>query len=93
METFKQPSIEAGWQSYLKRVVPKDAGHVQVNETRQAFWAGATVLFYAIMQTLDPGDEPTEDDLQRMVNIAAEIDAFAKTFDAEILHRQGATKQ
>lgn len=33
-------SLQSRWESYLKEVVPKDAGEAQVQGTRQAFYAG-----------------------------------------------------
>lgn len=54
-----------------------------------AFWAGATTLFYALIDCLDPGEEPTEADLAKMDAIDAEIRKFAETFDAEVLKRHG----
>lgn len=40
--------IEAAWQSYKDARVPKTACVTQVNETRKAFYAGASVLFYRV---------------------------------------------
>jgi hypothetical protein len=85
----KQPSIAAGWRSYREMVMHPQVPDIQVAECNLAFWAGASTLFYAIMDALDPGEEPTAADLQRMENIAAEIDKFASTFDAEVLKRHG----
>lgn len=76
--------IEAGWDSY-RRLLPADAGEVQVNETRQAFYAGAAILFRTIMVTLDPETEPTEADLARMAELQAELDAFGQELDVRYL--------
>jgi len=56
--------LRDGWESYEKEVVPPNAGTVQKNETRAAFYAGAACVFYGIINTLeDTGDdEPTEAD-------------------------------
>ncbi len=78
--------IEAGWKSYLRIVVPDNASDVQVNETRQAFYAGAATLWQSIMVTLDPEAEPTEQDLQRMDDIQAEVDAIGQQLDKDILN-------
>jgi hypothetical protein len=83
-----QPSIEVGWQSYLKMVLSVDAPEIQISECRLAFFAGAATLFYAIMKSLDPGSEPTEDDLVKLDNISNELDKFAKTFDEEVAKRK-----
>jgi hypothetical protein len=47
---------------------------------RMAFFAGAQHLFGTIMTVLEPGDEPTPKDLQRMDLIHLELDAFIKDF-------------
>ena len=77
--------IQAGWESYLELIVPKDASETQIAETRQAFFAGACVLFEGILKTLDPGPIETEADIQRMQNIGAEIIAFGQELDKKIL--------
>ena len=52
--------IEGGWESYRKNCIPADAPDIQLRESRQAFYAGAAILFHSIMIVLDPGTEPTE---------------------------------
>jgi hypothetical protein len=37
-------TIAAMWEGYRSHCVPKDAGPEQVSQTRQAFYAGATVI-------------------------------------------------
>lgn len=73
--------VEGGWDSYRKMCIPTDAPDVQVRECRQAFYAGAAVLFQTIMVVLDPGTEPTERDMQRMSDVSDEIDAFGQELD------------
>jgi hypothetical protein len=70
--------IELGWLSYLAVVIPADAGDVQVNESRLAFFAGAQHLWSSIMNVIDPGTEPTEQDMQRMDRINRELDEFVE---------------
>jgi hypothetical protein len=48
----------------------------QIDQLRDAFFAGAQHLFGSIMGMLDPGSEPTERDLRRMDLISHELDAF-----------------
>lgn len=79
-------AIEQGWKSYRELVVPDDASDVQIRETRQAFYAGAAILFQALMVALDPGTEPTADDMQRMADLQAELDAFGQELDCKILN-------
>jgi hypothetical protein len=80
----KYPSIEAAWRGYEKLISPRDN-----EEARLAFWAGASVLFYAMLKMLDPGDEPTDADLAKMDALNTEIEKFTSTFDAEIFKRHG----
>ena len=46
-------TIQAQWLSYLRDVVPRDAGPVQVEECRRAFYAGAAGLL-SITSTVIP---------------------------------------
>jgi len=81
--------VEAGWVSYLRLVVPRNASAVQVEETRRSFFAGAQHLFGSIMTMLDVGAEPTEADLGRMDQIHAELQAFAKSFRVGVGSQEG----
>lgn len=80
--------IERGWQRYRDLVIPADAPDVQIQECRQAYYAGAAVLMESIMATLDPGSEPTDADLERMNSIQAELDEFGQQIDRRYLGQQ-----
>lgn len=67
--------IERQWSEYL-RVLPRQASSVQVMESKRAFFAGANALLSEIVTMLDPGLEPTEGDLKKMDEIAAELNDF-----------------
>jgi hypothetical protein len=71
-------------------VVPADAPEIQIKETRQAFYAGASILFTVLTMpgVLDPGDEPTDADMQKMADLQAEIDAFGAGLDKRYLNPQ-----
>jgi hypothetical protein len=73
--------IEAGWQALKAVWLHPDSPPEQVDQARQAFFAGAQHLFGSIMGILDPGEEPTEADYKRMDLISAELDAFIKDFE------------
>lgn len=62
-------------------VVPKDAPVIQIKETRQAFFAGASLLFETLMIALDPEEEPTDADMQRMADLQNEINEFGQEID------------
>ncbi|HEY5566018.1 MAG TPA: hypothetical protein VIM81_02070 [Gammaproteobacteria bacterium] len=77
--------IERSWQRYLRMVVPADAPDVQVNETRQAFFAGAAILFTALQFGVSEGDEVQPADERLMADIQAEIDTFGEQIDRKVL--------
>ena len=87
--TDKGKLIEAGWIGLRGAAIPADAPQLQLDEMRSAFFAGAQHLFSSIMTILDPGEEPTYRDLQRMSLISAELDEFIKRFSASNLPTQG----
>ena len=72
--------IEVGWIGMRIACDLIDAPSDQLREMRMAFFAGAQHLFGTIMTVLEPGDEPTEKDLQRMDLIHRELDTFIKDF-------------
>ena len=72
--------IEAGWISLRIAAVSPDAGQVQLDEMRLAFFAGAQHLFGSIMRALDPDEEPTDADFRRMDQIYAELQTFLVEF-------------
>jgi len=69
--------VAIGFNAYRLAVMQRDAPPIQVSECRMAFFAGAQHLFASIMQILDPGNEPTEQDLRRMSQILEELQSFA----------------
>lgn len=76
--------IEKGWDSYVK-LLPPACSPVQIKETRQAFYGGAAILFEALMRMLDPGQEPTDADMQRMSDIQKELHDFGQALDRRYL--------
>lgn len=72
--------IEAGWVGLRLAAVPLDASAVQLEEMRNAFFAGAQHLFSSIMTILEPDAEPTDKDLERMTLIDKELRAFINDF-------------
>src|SRR4051812_32352609 len=57
--------IEAGWVG-LASVAYPNITEQQYEMLRQAFFGGAQHLFASIMNVLDPDENPTEADMQRM---------------------------
>lgn len=74
--------IAKAWASYRERVLPKNAGPVQVEETRRGFYAGAAAVFGSVVEQLSPGEEITEADLALLDSIKAELDEYLASFKA-----------
>lgn len=68
--------IAESWLSFKAAVIPDDASPVQVTECRRAFYAGAISLFYALNNDISTSPEMTEADMQIMVDLDAEIEAW-----------------
>jgi hypothetical protein len=71
--------IELGWLSLCKMWLPNGGTEAQLELLRNAFFAGAQHLFASILTILDPDEEPTEADMQRMSQISDELEAFRRT--------------
>lgn len=81
--------IEAGWVGLRIACELIDAPADQLREMRMAFFAGAQHLFGSIINVLEPGEEPTDKDLQRMDLIHTELDAFIKDFELRHVPTKG----
>jgi len=81
--------IEAGWISLKVMTIPDNAPPIQLQEMRNAFFAGAHHLFNSIMSMLDKDTEPTETDLLRLDKIHAELDQFIKEFKLKHFEASG----
>lgn len=68
--------IEAGWVGLKLVSIPEGAPQIQLDEMRNAFFAGAQHLWASIMGILEPNAEPTANDLRRMDLIDKELGAF-----------------
>jgi hypothetical protein len=75
--------IEAGFEGLRLLSIPANAPAMQVREMRLAFFAGAQHVFASILGILEPGSEPTENDLTRMVLINAELNQFIEQMKAQ----------
>lgn len=81
--------IEDAWKKFEVMVVPNDAGPVQHSEMRKAFYAGASVLFRILTDRISSDEEPTEQDMRLMDDIAKEVDEFGQELDAAVLKGRG----
>ena len=78
----KAKLLDEGWKEYRENVISPDAHVTQLIECKRAFYAGARTLLTDILSMLDPGEEPTEDDLLMMDDIEAELEQFS----IDVLH-------
>lgn len=81
--------IEAGWVGLRLACDLHDAPALQLQEMRQAFFAGAQHLFSSIMTILEPGAEPTDKDLKRIDLIDRELRAFIADFEMRHIPTKG----
>jgi hypothetical protein len=75
--------IEAGWVGLRMMAGLKDAPQIQIDEMRNAFFAGAQHLFASIMGMMDPGTDETPGDLKRMDQIDRELKKFIEDYAAK----------
>lgn len=87
--TDKGKLIEAGWIGLRIACDLEDAPKVQLQEMRNAFFAGAQHLFSSIMTILEPDAEPTEKDMERMDLIDKELRAFINDFTIRNVPTEG----
>lgn len=87
--TDKGMLIESGWIGLRLACDLEDAPKIQLEEMRNAFFAGAQHLFTSIMTILDPGAEPTAKDLERMDQIDRELKAFINDFTVRNIPTKG----
>lgn len=73
--------IEQMWAHYFDLVVPKDAPQVQIDEAKQAFYAGVCSFYTFMIETMNSDGEPTYKDFLKMSCIAKELSAWGKSFD------------
>lgn len=74
---MKRGKVETAWLTYRHLVMPADAVPVQIQECRRAFYAGAQMLLTELLAMVSPGDECTEEDLQKMDQVQTELEQFS----------------
>ena len=70
--------IEAGWSAFRIIIIHPEATAKQLENARMAFFAGAQHLYGSLISVLDPGAEPTANDLIMMEKIHNELEAWKK---------------
>lgn len=71
--------LRKAWESYRNEVLPQNAPFFQVLECRRAFYAGAQALMSGVLNSLDPGSNPTEQDIEIMTGIQSELSQFCES--------------
>jgi hypothetical protein len=71
-------TVASQWESFAALVLPADAGDVQRQETRRAFYAGAQALLGLMMHGLEATDEVTDDDVASLTRLQEELAAFVR---------------
>lgn len=84
--------INEEWQEYKRKVIPKDAGHAQKRETKQAFYAGATVLMAIVTRSFKDLGDDKEAGGRLMGALLKEIEDYAKTLGFEEKHERNRPK-
>jgi len=87
--TDKGLLIEAGWVGYRLAVISPNAPPIQLDECKLAFFAGALHLFHSLMTIMDPGEEPTEADVNKMDLIDKELQKFGREFELKATKAKG----
>jgi hypothetical protein len=64
------------WDGLRDSTIPRDAPPIQIQEMRNAFYAGAFCLFNWFMAQMSEGDEPTDPDLAKVSALSDELEAY-----------------
>lgn len=82
--------MEAGWMALRSNdVLAGQWTGPMLEVSRISYMAGAQHLFASIMAMMDPGVEPSADDLRRMDLIAAELNKFTKELKLRVTRTKG----
>jgi hypothetical protein len=72
-------SVSEAWAAFERIVLdPANAAQIQRREMRRAWYAGVSWFLESLTQSLDPGAEPTANDLAYLDSVLAELDAFGE---------------
>ena len=80
---LRRGTLAQAWAMYERTTLdPINAGQVQRQETRRAFYTGVACLLDMMTFSLEEGTEPTEKDMDYMDGIQRELEAFAEALKA-----------
>jgi len=69
-------TVAAAFADYQKLVIPVNAPHIQVEECRRAYYAGAYFLLMTLANSFDE-DTPEADGIAMLEDLKAEIERYA----------------
>lgn len=75
---IKRRLMAEQWDAFAKALDLHQFGLTQQREMRRAFYAGAESILFRIIQSFAPESEPTDADLQIMVDLDQELKDFAQ---------------
>ncbi len=70
------------WEKYRTAVVALGASLGQIRQLKMAFFGGASVVYYGLLNGISDGDDTTESDMKLMEDLHAEIQAFKNSLSA-----------
>ena len=75
-----QGVVKFGWDAYRRYFVPKDMSPSDLTVVQNAFYCGAQHLFASVNSVLNEGEDPTDEDIERMNKISEELATWARQF-------------
>lgn len=78
-------SVARAWENYRELLLPAGLTADQVAQHRLSFMTGCSLLYQLMMAAMDPGEEPTHQDLLVMELLHKELEAFGQELDRERL--------
>lgn len=77
----EKDTIKAGFDSYAKTVIDKDAGPIQKKETRIAFYSGAALMLHLVSKASTLG---YEEGAEMVEDVAREIEGFEEEVTGKV---------
>ena len=79
-------SIANHWRNYQDQVIPKWASDAHVDEAKQAFYAGAYVALFTVLNVPDSLSE--DEKIELIEGMAIELQAFREKAESSQLEQQ-----
>lgn len=78
----KRLRVAEQYDSYAKAIRLETAPPEVRREVRRAFYGGAAAMLYIVVAGLSPGEEATAEDVQSLVEVREELQAFGESVKA-----------